>query len=223
MENRFAIETRHSTACAAITGYTPEDFASDPYLWIKMVFDSDRELVRRQAENILQDRELMCIQHRIVRKDGNIRWVSNTPIPTYDSDGRLVGYDGLVKDITARVEADEGLRRMGAVIEQSHDAIVVTDKNAIIQYVNASFERSSGWKRYEILGKKTSILSSGQHPPQFFRVMWETITRGETWTGQIICKCKDGSLKTIDATITPVRDEKGVTTNYVSIRRDVMG
>lgn len=221
VENRFPVETIHSPACEAITGYAPQDFASDPYLWIKMVYEADRDMVRRQAENILQGRELMTIEHRIVRKDGEIRWVSNTPIPSFGPSGRLAGYDGLIKDITSRVQTEAEIRRLTTAIEQSGDAIIITDRNAVIQYVNTAVEQMSGWKREELIGKKTSLFSSGTHNAQFFRGMWETITRGESWNGRITCKRKDGSLHEIQTSITPVRDENGAITNFVSIRREV--
>lgn len=101
------VATEHSPGCEAVTGYRPEDFAADPFLWLKMVLEEDRPAVLAHAQAILAGGEPGALDHRIVRKDGQIRWVRNTPAPRRDAQGRLVGYDGLVKDITERKHAVE--------------------------------------------------------------------------------------------------------------------
>ena len=96
------IETRHSPGCVAVTGYAPEEFAADPGLWLRMVVDEDRVAVLEQARDIQANRQMRPVEHRIVRKDGTMRWVRSTPVPQYAADESLVGYDGLIQDITER-------------------------------------------------------------------------------------------------------------------------
>ncbi|MGQ9662126.1 MAG: ATP-binding protein [Kiritimatiellia bacterium] len=103
--------TEHTPGCQAVTGYTPLDYAADPDLWIKMVHPEDREPVRRYVEQIMAGETPSPIEHRIHRKDGSLAWVRNTVIRHFDTQGNLVGYDGLVEDITARKEAEQALRR----------------------------------------------------------------------------------------------------------------
>ena len=112
------VETVHSPACVAVTGYTPEDFASDPYLWIRMVHEEDRQSVQEQAGGILSRQHMPPIEHRILRKDGVIRWVTNTLVPNYDTQGNLLSYDGLIRDIHERKEAEEAKARLE--IQLSH-------------------------------------------------------------------------------------------------------
>jgi len=101
------VATQHGPGCEAVTGYRPEDFAADPFLWLNMVPDEDRPAVLAHAQAILSGAEPAPLDHRIVRKDGPVRWVRNTPSVRRDAQGRLVGYDGLVKDITERKRAVE--------------------------------------------------------------------------------------------------------------------
>jgi|GEM_PF-2825599 len=106
-----AVETIHGPACAAVTGYTAEDFHKNPYLWIQMVHRNDRQAVERQAEQALSGEKAPPLEHRIIRKDGVTRWAKSTLVLNYDSLGQLLSYDGLVQDVTERKEAEEALRK----------------------------------------------------------------------------------------------------------------
>ena len=107
VENGRAVETTHSPACATLTGYTAGEFAADPYLWIRMVAPEDRELVRERTNQILAGVEIPPVEHRLVRKDGETRWVCATIIPLKDAAGNLRSYDGVIQDITARKRTEE--------------------------------------------------------------------------------------------------------------------
>jgi PAS domain S-box-containing protein len=93
---------RHGPGCIAVTGYGPDDFEADPMLWLDIVRVDDRELVLQQTRDVVANRKMPAIEHRIVRKDGAERWVRSTPVPQYGPDGSLVAYDELIQDITER-------------------------------------------------------------------------------------------------------------------------
>jgi two-component system cell cycle sensor histidine kinase/response regulator CckA len=115
------VATRHGPGCIAVTGYSSEEFAADPFLWYRMIVPEDRPAVEAQAERILGG-ETKAIEHRITRKDGLVRSVRNTPVLERDAGGKLVGYDGLVQDVTARREAEEALRESEQKYRQIFDA-----------------------------------------------------------------------------------------------------
>jgi PAS domain S-box-containing protein len=104
------VETKHSLACAVVTGYTEEDFEAAPYLWLDMVVTEDRDRILEHIQGILTGKDIQPFEHRIVRKDGQIRWVSDTPILHPDSQGRLESYDGVIRDITEHKQAEEEKR-----------------------------------------------------------------------------------------------------------------
>jgi len=112
------VETVHRPACIAVTGYTAEDFRKNDYLWIQMVHEEDRKSVEEQAERTLSGVKVPALEHRIVRKDGSIRWVRNTPVLNFDSQGRLLSYDGLLQDITERRHAEEALLKAHHELER---------------------------------------------------------------------------------------------------------
>ena len=109
LENGVPVATDHSWGCLAITGYFPEDYKSDPYLWITMVHPDDRDMVRQYVAAILGGEKVPAIEHRIIRRDGAIRWLRDTIVPHHDGN-RLVRYDGLVEDVTDRRRAELALR-----------------------------------------------------------------------------------------------------------------
>lgn len=103
--------TRHSPGCQGVTGYTPEEYAADPFLWFEMIVEEDRPAVVAQSKQVIREGSAPPIEHRLRRKDGVIRWVRSHVSPRRDADGRIVGYDGLVKDITEQREAREARLR----------------------------------------------------------------------------------------------------------------
>jgi PAS domain S-box-containing protein len=118
VQNGRPVETFHGQTCEAVTGYTSEEFNSDPYLWIGMVPEEDREVVREQASSILSERDPQPIEHRLIRKDDLIRWVSNSLVPHYDDRGNLISYDGLIRDITKRKRAEDDLQKAHDELER---------------------------------------------------------------------------------------------------------
>ena len=117
IENGHPVDTVHGPGCVAVTGYTPDDFDSDPYLWIQMVPKEDQSLVQEQARRVLLGKDIQPIEHRILRKTGGIRWVKSTLVPQYDQQGKLSSYDGIVRDIDKRKKAEEALRKAHEELE----------------------------------------------------------------------------------------------------------
>jgi PAS domain S-box-containing protein len=121
--------------------------------------------VQEQAAETLSGEEAGPLEHRIVRKDGAIRWVRNTPVPNYDNEGRLVFYDGLIRDITDHKVAEEALRESEAnyrlLFSAESDAIVVVDAETMgIVDANEAALALYGYKRSELLGLKVIELSA---------------------------------------------------------------
>ena len=112
IKDGVAVETIHGPGCTPVTGYTPEDYKSDPELWYRMVHDKDREKVLEQAKLALEGKEVQPLEHRIVHRNGHIRWVSSKIVVTKDALGNPVAYDGLINDITRlkKVKAAAALR-----------------------------------------------------------------------------------------------------------------
>ena len=118
IDNGRVVKTIHGPACIAVTGYSEEDFAADPYLWFNMILSEDRDRVKSHASLVLSGNDPGPIEHRIRRKDGAVRWVVNTPVPQRDFSGTMISYDGLIRDITQRKRAEEEKAKLEALNRQ---------------------------------------------------------------------------------------------------------
>lgn len=107
IENGKAVETHHGPGCFAVTGYRSEDYASDPDLWHRMVYNEDKYIVLKRAEQAIQGVDQKPLEHRIIHSDGSIRWVRNSIVLYKDDTGRVLSYDGLINDITELKKAEE--------------------------------------------------------------------------------------------------------------------
>ncbi len=126
-----------------------------------------------------------------------------------------------IRDITARKRVEIERKRLMAAIEQVGDAIVMTDAQGTIQYVNPAFERGSGYTSKEVVGRNPRILKSGEQDDAFYRILWHTISGGKIWSGVMINKGKNGKLYTEETAISPIRDSSGRIVNYVAVQRDI--
>ena len=111
VENGRAVSTTHGPGCVTVTGYSPAHLQSDSGLWYRMIFDEDRPAVIAKTNSILSGETVAPFEHRIIHKDGSIRWVRNTPVSRYDNEGRLIAYDGLISDITQLKVLENQLRQ----------------------------------------------------------------------------------------------------------------
>ncbi|HUX32585.1 MAG TPA: PAS domain S-box protein [Gemmatimonadaceae bacterium] len=137
-------------------------------------------------------------------------------------DGRTTHLHGAFQDISERKQADELRRLQGAALQAAANAVVISDRNGTIQWVNPAFTRLTGYTAAEAVGQNPrNLVKSGKHPPEFYRSLWETITAGRTWHGETINRRKDGSLYTEEQAITPIVDAAGVITHFVAIKTDV--
>jgi PAS domain S-box-containing protein len=99
--------------------------------------------------------------------------------------------------------------------------VVITDYKGNIQFVNDNFSNVSGYSAAEAIGKNHRILNSGYHPTDFFKNLWETITSGKIWAGEIKNKSKDGKYYWVNTTIVPLLNETGIPTQYIAIQHDI--
>jgi len=106
-------------------------------------------------------------------------------------------------------------------LEHSGEAVIITDHRAIIQYVSPSFSKLTGYAMDEVMGRKTSLLSSGKQTKDFYEGLWATLNSGKVWNGKLLNKRKDGSLYWALMTIAPIFDEAGKTTHYVANQQDI--
>ncbi len=111
VENGVPARTSHGEGCLAITGHAAGGFENDPGLWQRLIPEEDRPAALAQVATLLKGETPPPVEHRITHKQGSVRWVRNTSVPRMDAAGRVIGYDGLITDITAQKEVEEKLKQ----------------------------------------------------------------------------------------------------------------
>jgi len=208
-----------SPECCEIYGVTEfggriEDFA-------RMVHADDFENVMEVAKRAVEDRTVFAIEFRALRPDGRQIWLANLAQATYDPSGKPLRMAGTVRDITARKQAEEEVRRLSVVVEQSPSSIVITDQTGAILYVNRKFTEVTGYSAEEALGQNPRVLKSGKHGPEYYRHMWQEISAGRVWQGELLNRKRDGELFWEWATVSPIVDAQGNITHYAAIKEDI--
>ncbi len=171
----------------------------------------------QSAYPILKGGKLYRIEIEHKRKDGSHIWV--------DLSGALLEPDTgetlwAFIDITERKLADEMLRKLSIATEQSPASVVITDLDGYIQYVNPRFTEVTGYSAAEVVGQNPRFLQSGQTPNEIHLDLWDKISQGQIWHGELINKRKNGEIYWEDAHISPVKNLSGVITHYVAVKID---
>jgi sigma-B regulation protein RsbU (phosphoserine phosphatase) len=148
-------------------------------------------------------------------------WISINSAPMRDPKGEVAGGVIVFRDVTARRRADEVVRRLSKAVEKTTDAVFITDRNAVIEYVNPAFEAITGYAGEEALGQRPSILKSGRNEPGYYEALWKSILAGNVHSGTLVNRKKSGELFHAEQTITPVSDDAGRITHFVSVVRDI--
>jgi PAS domain S-box-containing protein len=229
IENGAAVETHHDEGCAEITGYTSEDHVADPELWFRMVYADDREAVKTHAQQALAGEDQPPLEHRIIHRDGSLRWVKNTIVLNKDEHGRLLSYDGLITNISVRKRAEEELRAS----EQRYKRLIgsVTDYSYTVRLDNGTAaETTHGPGCVAVTGYSPEEFASDKE--LWYRMVHEddrkTVVertnralRGETvptLKHRIIRK--DGAVRWVRNTIVLRKDANSVVTSYDGLVSD---
>lgn len=127
----------------------------------------------------------------------------------------------LTAEIAERKQAEVSIRKLSSAMEKVADAIFITDADGVIEYVNSAFVVVTGYERDEAIGKSPRIIKSGSHDEKFYAQIWEALLRGEVYRNVIVNRRKDGQLYHEAVTITPLTDQQGKVTNFISSGKDM--
>ena len=209
---------RASASIEQLLGYKPDevlgikmtDFYADPS-------ERDHLLKKLQRKNSSVQGFEVALKH----KNGSIVWVSTNAQVLSDDDGNLTGTEGTTRNINDKKVIEIQMKKLSQALEQSADSVTITDAMGNVEYVNTAFEKTTGYSYKEAVGNKPSILKSGEMTSDFYQRLWKEITRGVAFSDLFVNRKKDGSLFYEQKTITPLKNDRGEITNYVSTGKDV--
>lgn len=126
-----------------------------------------------------------------------------------------------VRDISARRAAETQTQKLSRALAQTADAVMVTDRTGVIEYVNPAIETMTGYARDELIGRKPDVFRSGVQDAPFYRRLWNTVLAGESFSDVLVNRRKDGSLYYEEKLISPIKDGDGNITHFVATARDI--
>lgn len=148
-------------------------------------------------------------------------WIVVSGAPLRDGGRRVQGAVVVFHDETQQKAEIQTTRHLSNAVEQTADSVVITDDRGIITYVNPAFEKMSGYRSEEALGRTPGLLRSGRHDREFYRNLWRTLQAGQVFQDTLVNRRKDGGLFLSEQTITPMRDAAGRISHFVSVGKDV--
>lgn len=202
-----------------LTGFSTDDLKSG--INIRNVIaeeDLDRLLKRF---SILMSGEIETGEEYFIQKKNG----EKLPVLIYASpiveDNTIEGMRGIIVDVSTRKKDEEKIKQLSIAVEQSSNTIVITNTHGDIEYVNPKFEDLTGYTPEEAVGQNPRILNAKTQPREYYKKMWEVITKGDTWKGEFNNKKKNGELFWESVTITPIKDDNGIVLSYMAVKEDI--
>lgn len=209
-----------SAECARLYGRSVEQLGhfND---WQACLHPDDQPRIATLLAQLPQPPRPLDLEFRILLPDGSVRWISSKGSVYRDAQQQPLRLLGIHLDITERKQAELQLRQLSLALEQSPDGVFITDIDSRIEYVNAAFLAASGYQKSEVIGQTPSLLRSGLTPQATYVALWDAIKHGQRWHGEFINRRKDGSHYQVLATVSPIRQENGEISHFVTVQADI--
>ena len=209
----------YSKRVEELLGYPLGYLHANPFLWTESIHPDDRENIAKTIKNTGAGKQF-AIEYRMCDSKGNWKWVYDRSIQMTEKGDEIL-IEGLVTDITERKRSEERLNLTARVFANTLDGILITDNRLNIVEINDSFTRITGYSREDVIGKKPSIMASGQHDNAFYAQMWASIETYGHWVGEIWDRKKSGEVYPEMLTISTVKNEQGEVVSYVGVFSDI--
>jgi PAS domain S-box-containing protein len=178
------------------------------------------DIYAEEDRKVMTERNPISVEENIM-VGGIERWYEKFKYPVLNNEGEVIGVSGYSIDITDRKKSEFQLKLQNAAFESFALAMMITDCDGIIQWVNPAYTRLTGYTAEEAIGKKPSIIKSGYQSVEFYQTLWQHLLQGKVWTGELQNLRKDGSLYFEEETITPVYNDKGEISQFIAIKIDI--
>ena len=150
--------------------------------------------------------------------DGRTIWLNARMSPISAEDGSPAGFLAILKDVTARKESELELRQLGLAIDRTNDAVIVTDGDDRVSYVNPAFERMTGFSAADVIGERPCDHPAGR---SFARALEQARRGAAGWRGDLVDRRRDGTDLIAQTSISPISGDGSAAAGFVTIKRDV--
>ncbi|WP_018293924.1 CHASE domain-containing protein [Mariprofundus ferrooxydans] len=206
-----------------LLGLAENELGNDIEEWRQRVHPDDIAEVNDAINRHLHgDTPEYSCEHRLRHNSGDYIWVlGRGKVISRSEDGRPLRLVGTKSDISERRQTEESVHLLSQSVHQSGEAVIMTNAEGVIEYVNPAFTSITGYSATEAIGQTSRLLKSGVQKQKFYANMWATISSGRSWRGRIVDQKKDGTTYPAMLTISPITGESGAITHYVGVQQDL--
>ena len=202
-----------------LLGFTTQEWL-EPGFWVEHLHPEDKSWAPQYCASCTGRLEPHNFDYRFVAKNGHTVWLQDI-VTVVAEQGVPRWLRGIMIDITERKSAEAKLQLAASVFTHAREGIMITDAAGTIMEVNDTFTAITGYSREEAVGQNPRILKSGLQPPDYYATLWQALTDIGHWTSEVWNRRKNGEVFAEMQTISAVRDDNGITRNYVSLFTDI--
>ncbi|HEY5749856.1 MAG TPA: PAS domain-containing protein [Chryseolinea sp.] len=206
-----------------LLGYTPEEiYVMSCNFFEQVIHPEDFTALNEQKNKSFEEEKLFVAEYRVYDKFRSVKYVRDQYTCFKDGDGAWL-MEGYLSEIVQTGIRDRLIQQLHAYRDAVDVNMIssITDTKGKIVYANKNFCKISKYQMWELVGKNHRIVNSGHHPREFFEGLWNIISQGKLWQGEILNKAKDGTLYWVDTVIIPIFDENKKIANYLSLRMPI--
>jgi PAS domain S-box-containing protein len=182
----------------------------------------DRQAVQESRARATQTGAPFRFECRIVRPNGEIRWVASYGRTEVDDEGVITRMFGVFQDVTDRHAAAEELAKLAMVASRTSNAVIIANERARIDWVNEAFCRLFGHSADEVRGRRPNEMLLGpESNAETVAAVSSSVQRGEGWKGELVVYHRSGRPAWVELEVQPLLDARGRTTRFMAILTDI--
>ncbi len=188
---------------------------------LDFVADFDQDFFRQSVEEFIKNRKLKVVEYSFKRRDGRIVPLELSASLLLDAAGMPLALIGFGRDISERQQAEAQIRFLSSITENTTDAIMVTDADFRITYINKIAEKFFGYSLDELQGQTPEIVNAEPQAAEIQETIYQTVSSGQTYLGESLNRRKDGSTFYCEYKVMPLKGGDGKIHSYFSLQRDI--
>ncbi len=206
-----------------ITGFKADELINNKLLsYYDLINPEDKKKIFEQIQKAAEEKKPYQLVYRIKTASGYEKWVWEQGVAVFSEyDDEFVALEGFITDITEQKTVEDQFALQGSALEAAANGIVITDKEGYAIWVNTAFTKLTGYSLKEMLDSNMNILKTGFNTQDFYEYMWNKISAGETWYGEINNKRKNGSIYNEEMTVTPIKNSLEEIIYFVAVKQDI--
>lgn len=215
-------EVFFSEAYCANLGFTQAEFGNTQHAWRERLTPEARDNIYQDVLRFIAEGDgIYEKSYRMLHRDNSQRLIRSRGCLIKNDQGKPVRFIGIARDVTEQQATKERLKQAEAVFETTREAVLITNSDNRIVYINPSFTRITGYHEAEIAGKTPNHFKSGRHSSEFYQSMWSDLNNLGLWSGEVWNCRKNGELLRQYQTIRVIKDESGCISHYVAVFSDI--